>query len=203
MAFPRRLLTEGEEIILDLRPHWKALIGPVFWTIAIGVLTGLGYVSMWESDVQGALRIALVVVALAVWLRWAGIPLVRWRFTQFVLTNERVITRSGVIAKHGKEIPIEVINDVTFNQSIFERIVHAGDLVIESAGEQGQNRFIDIRGPEQVQLEIYRAAEARKGMGRPGGQPLADELEKLADLRDRGVLTDEEFEARKRKLLEG
>ncbi|HJR18721.1 MAG TPA: PH domain-containing protein [Actinomycetota bacterium] len=202
MPFPNRLLTEGEEVLLDLRPHWIALIKPLLWTIAIGAVTGFLWVLAGpESDVLTQIRWALVGVALLLWIPLAATPAVRWRFTLFVLTNERVITRSGVIAKHSKEIPLETINDVTFGQRIIERMIGAGDLIVESAGESGQNRFTDIRHPEAVQLEIYRAAEARKGIGRPGGPSLGDELSKLADLRDRGVLTEEEFQERKRKLL--
>lgn len=202
MPFPKRLLTEGEEIILDLRPHWIALLKPVLWTIAIGSVAGFLWVMAGpESDVLTQMRLAIVAIALVLWIPLAFVPAVRWRFTLFVLTNERVITRSGVIAKRSKEIPLETINDVTFGQRIIERLLGAGDLIVESAGESGQNRFTDIRRPEGVQLEIYRAAEARKGIGRPGGPSLGDELSKLADLRDRGVLTEEEFQERKRKLL--
>lgn len=202
MPFPSRLLTEGEEVILDLRPHWIALIKPLLWTVAIGSITGFLWVLAGpDSDVLTQIRWALVAIALVVWIPLAAAPAVRWRFTLFVLTNERVITRSGVIAKRSKEIPLETINDVTFGQRIIERMIGAGDLIVESAGESGQNRFTDIRHPEGVQLEIYRAAEARKGIGRPGGPSLGDELGKLADLRDRGVLTEEEFQERKRKLL--
>ncbi|MEX2558245.1 MAG: PH domain-containing protein [Actinomycetota bacterium] len=200
MPFPTRLLTEGEEVILDLRPHWIALLKPVLWTIAIAVVAGIVWVKA-GGDVQDEIRIAIVALALILWIPLAFVPAVRWRFTLFVLTNERVITRSGVIAKRSKEIPLETINDVTFGQRIIERVLGAGDLIVESAGESGQNRFTDIRHPEAVQLEIYRAAEARKGLGKPGGPSLGDELSKLADLRDRGVLTEEEFQERKRKLL--
>ena len=202
MPFPSRLLTEGEEVILDLRPHWIALLKPVLWTIVIGAVAGFLWVLAGpESDVLTQMRWAIFGIALVLWVPLALAPAVRWRFTLFVLTNERVITRSGVIAKHSKEIPLETINDVTFGQRIIERMLGAGDLIVESAGESGQNRFTDIRRPEAVQLEIYRAAEARKGIGRPGGPSLGDELAKLADLRDRGVLTEEEFQDRKRKLL--
>jgi uncharacterized membrane protein YdbT with pleckstrin-like domain len=200
VPFPTRLLTEGEEVILDLRPHWIALLKPVMWTIVIAVVAGIVWVKA-GGDVQDEIRIAVVALALVLWIPLAFVPAIRWRFTLFVLTNERVITRSGVIAKRSKEIPLETINDVTFGQRIIERVLGAGDLVIESAGESGQNRFTDIRHPEAVQLEIYRAAEARKGLGKPGGPSLGDELSKLADLRDRGVLTEEEFQERKRKLL--
>jgi uncharacterized membrane protein YdbT with pleckstrin-like domain len=203
VPFPRRLLTEGEEIILDLRPHWIALVKPIFWTVVIGSVAGLIYVKTGgKTDVRQVLQWVIIGIAFVLWLPLAAIPAIRWRFTFFVLTNERVITRTGVIAKRSKEIPLETINDVTFGQRVLERIIGAGDLIIESAGESGQNRFTDIRAPEQVQLEIYRAAEARKGLGRPGGPSLADELAKLAQLRDNGVLTDEEFQSRKRKLLE-
>jgi uncharacterized membrane protein YdbT with pleckstrin-like domain len=200
VPFPTRLLTEGEDVILDLRPHWIALLKPVMWTIVIAVVAGIVWVKA-GGDVQDEIRIAIVALGLVLWIPLAFVPAIRWRFTLFVLTNERVITRSGVIAKRSKEIPLETINDVTFGQRIIERVLGAGDLVIESAGESGQNRFTDIRHPEAVQLEIYRAAEARKGLGKPGGPSLGDELSKLADLRDRGVLTEEEFQDRKRKLL--
>jgi uncharacterized membrane protein YdbT with pleckstrin-like domain len=203
VPFPRKLLTEGEEIILDLRPHLIAMLKPVFWTVVIGTITGLLYAKIGgQSDTKQVLQWVVIGIAFVLWVPLAFVPAVRWRFTLFVLTNERVITRSGVIAKHSKEIPLETINDVTFGQSIIERMIGAGDLIIESAGESGQNRFTDIRKPEGVQLEIYRAAESRKGLGRPGGPSLADELAKLADLRDKNVLTEEEFQARKRKLLE-
>ena len=203
MPFPRRLLTEGEEIILDLRPHWIALLKPIFWTVVVGAVAGFLYVKTGgKTDVRQVLQWIIIGVAFVVWVPLAAIPAIRWRFTLFVLTNERVITRSGVIAKKSKEIPLETINDVTFSQGVLERIIGAGDLVIESAGESGQNRFTDILSPEQVHLEIYRAAESRKGIGRAGGPSLADELAKLADLRDKGVLSEDEFQSRKRKLLE-
>jgi uncharacterized membrane protein YdbT with pleckstrin-like domain len=74
----------------------------------------------------------------------------------FVVTNQRVIYRSGVIARNGIEIPVRKVNNVSFNQSFIERIVGAGDLLIESGGEDGQSLFSDIRDPEQVQNIIQR-----------------------------------------------
>lgn len=156
MPFPKKLLTSGEEVILDLRPHWEALIQPALWgaaAIAALVFIAQFELASWTSIIPAA---AFVIFALA--------PYVRWRFTMFVLTNERVITRAGVIAKHSKEIPLETINDVAFSQSMIERILGAGDLTIESAGEKGQNTFSNVRHPEKVQLAIYTASEARKGL---------------------------------------
>ena len=74
-----------------------------------------------------------------------------WATINFVITSDRVIYRSGLIAKHGIEIPLERVNNVSFRQGIFERMIGAGDLLIESGGEDGQQRFTDIRDPERVQ----------------------------------------------------
>jgi len=103
----------------------------------------------------------------------------------------------------------------------FERMIGAGDLLLESAGEHGQSRFSDIRDPEAVQLEIYRQMEAndRRRAGYATTQPHRavadrtptpptrsptplDDLERLADLRDRGAVTEEEFQRMKRELLD-
>lgn len=202
MPFPRKLLTSGEEIVVELRPHWKALVGPVLWTAALGALTGVLFAKI-GGDLRGPLRLILAAGALVAWWLIAGLRLLRWFFTEYVLTNERLIARSGVIAKMGKEIPLERINDITFRQSVLDRFLGSGDLVLESAGELGQTTFDDIPNPAEMQKQIYATAEEREAMHRgAGGLSVADELSKLADLRDRGVLTAEEFEARKRRLLE-
>lgn len=205
MALPRRLLTEGEEIILDLRPHWIALAAPVFASIVIVVAAvaaayGVGRTSLSDSSITWY---AIEGVALLAWLILALPGIARWMTTQFALTNERLISRSGVVAKRSKEIPLEAINDVTFTQTFFDRMVGAGNLIVESAGERGQETFARIAKPETVQKAIYAASEKRKGLGgAPALSSVADEIGKLATLRDQGAITAEEFEARKHKLLE-
>ncbi|MEX2280469.1 MAG: SHOCT domain-containing protein, partial [Acidimicrobiia bacterium] len=88
-------------------------------------------------------------------------------------------------------------------QSLIERAIRSGDLVIESAGETGQSRYADIPDPEGLQSLIYQQREARTVSLRRGGSSVSEELSGLAELRDRGVLSEEEFEAQKRRLLEG
>ena len=221
MAFPERLLSEDEELIYDLRPHWLTMVAPVLITLAVMVAVGAAWVLMPAGDLQQPARLAVGLLGTVVLLVAVVGRVLRWTTTHFVLTTERVIFRSGVVAKFGREIPLERINDVTFSQSLFERLIGAGDLLIESAGEHGQSRFSDIRDPETVQLEISRQMEAndrrRAGYARTqphpvladrtpvppsGGPNPLDALERLADLRDRGAVTEEEFQRMKRDLLD-
>jgi uncharacterized membrane protein YdbT with pleckstrin-like domain len=168
------------------------------------------------GDTQRNLLWVWLVVAI-VWGIWLAFKYVQWYFTHFVVTSDRVIYRTGVISKHGVEIPLERINNINFHQRIFERVIGAGDLEIESAGRDGQSSFSDVRHPDGVQQEIYRQAElsARKRAAwATGGAPpvaaapttaeksIPEQLEQLASLRDRGIISSDEFEAKKAQLLE-
>jgi hypothetical protein len=154
---------------------------------------------------------------------------VAWVTSYFVVTSDRVIHREGWIAKRSMEIPLEAINDVRFHQGVFERMIGAGDLIISSASEFGREVFGDIRNPEHVQKTIYQQGELNKdrmyrGVGRdsapavpappaasgvttpampPASASTTGELERLAELRNKGVLTEDEFQSQKRKILGG
>lgn len=204
MSYPEKLLSPGEEIKSEFRPHWSGIAKEIALTILVGVLiilvATLGF--SWSGWVVVALVIAWFVVVIT--------ELVRWWTTQHVITTERVIHRTGLVSKQGKEIPLEVINDVAFKQSAFERIFGTGDLLIESAGTHGQSRYSDIPSPEEVQSLIYQVRETRmmeiESGGRGAAAPAessASQLATLSRLHDEGKLNDEEFEAEKRKLLGG
>lgn len=207
MPFPRHLLTDDEDLVLDLRPHWWFL-APVAALLAVAVLFGLvALIKDWPSWIS---------VPIGLWvlgsLAWFGMRYLTWTTTNFVVTNERVISRTGVVSKQGIEIPLDRINTVFFNQSVFERLIGAGDLGIESAGEGGRQSFADIRKPNLVQNEIYRQVEGletrklqRMGQAASGGpapESIPEQIEKLDQLRRQGVVTDEEFERKKRDLLD-
>ena len=203
MGFPRRLLADHERIVLDLRPHWIALA----WPAAVTVLLVLAEHQVLTRTPEGwtALRWAAVLAGVAVFLAYPVRLLLAWGTSHFVVTTDRVIHRAGWLAKRSMEIPLERINDVAFRQSVLERLVGAGDLIIESGGEYGQNHFRDIRHPERVQKTIFEASESNRERmlrGAAGGpaSPL-EEIERLARLRERGLLTEEEFETHKRRLL--
>jgi membrane protein YdbS with pleckstrin-like domain len=227
VPFPPELLTDDEELVLDLRPHWW-YIAPASVYLAVAFIVGL---LVWTS-VDGTFGDVLgfvVGIALLVALGYFAYRFSRWSSTNFVVTNERVVSRSGVVAKRGIEIPLDRINTVFFSQSFFERIIGAGDLGIESAGEGGRETFSDIRKPSQVQHEIYRQKERFEQrrmtqMGQsiaaahqfpithypPQGQAPAaggytgsipEQIEHLDRLRRSGAITEAEFQAKKTELL--
>ena len=222
MAFPKRLLVPGEELVLDLRPHPVALVLPAL--AAIGSLA-VGIYLM--AKINGTLDtfvtwVSLVGIAV-IWVIYPIRRLVAWLTSHFVVTSDRVLHRSGWVAKQSLEIPLEQINDIKFTQGVFERMVKAGDIQIRSASNDGPTTFEDVRNPEEVQKAIYHQSELNNqrmysGQGTPGaGRPSSPapspaarapiapssttELERLADLRAKGVLTEEEFQAQKAKIL--
>ncbi len=201
MAYPSRLLNDNETVSVDLHPHWWFLVGPMLAIVAAIVA---GIVTLLATDPDDTLRSATgwaTIVAIALSALWLIQRYGRWTTTHFVITNRRVIFRTGLLTKRGIEIPLDRVNTVHFNQSILERLVGAGDLLIESGGEAGQQRFTDIRQPDRVQRVIHAEMEARDVRGRGGVVDIADQLEKLEAMFMRGTLTPEEFERQKRRLL--
>jgi uncharacterized membrane protein YdbT with pleckstrin-like domain len=204
MAFPRRLLSDNEELILDLRPHWITIVVPSLITVLVVIVWGY-----LLGKTNGALSWILTAAALVLLLWFAARGFIDWATSHFVVTSDRLIHREGLVSKHSMEIPLEAINDVRFNQRILERVVGAGDLVIESAGTRGQEVFSNIRNPEFVQKTIYELGEKNRAQNAGGLRPAAGapsmttELQRLADLRDRGVLTEQEFQEQKARILRG
>ncbi len=214
VRFPSDLLNDEEQVILDLRPHWWFFFKPLallFAGIALGVVV-LGWEDAWNF-------LNLVVgVALLVALGWFGISYLKWATTNFIVTSDRLIARTGVLSRSGIEIPLEKINTVFFRQNIFERIIRSGDLEIESASEEGTQDFSNIRRPLKVQNEIYRQMESNENrkfdrVGRnldsqmiaaksaAAASSIPDQIAQLDDLRQRGIITKAEFQDKKAELL--
>jgi uncharacterized membrane protein YdbT with pleckstrin-like domain len=201
MPYPARLLNSDESVALDLHPHWwffaesatSFVVSGVLWLFVFG-----------QDKAKSYLTYPIGVIALGA-LVWLLVRYLKWRTTYFVITSDRLIYRHGVVAKAGIEIPLERVNNVNFKQSIFERLIGAGDLLIESGGEDGQQRFSDIEKPEKVQNLIHMQMEDNQkrsfSVNVAGGNDIATQLEKLEGLRDRGSISAEEFELQKQRLL--
>jgi uncharacterized membrane protein YdbT with pleckstrin-like domain len=207
VTFPRRLLIEGEELVLDLRPHWIALVR----AILVVVLVAAAWIVLLPRLPDGAsgdvLRWLILGVGVILLIWYALRDVVEWLTSNFVVTTDRVIHREGFIAKRSMEIPLEAINDVRFQQGIFERVIGAGTLVIHSASEAGRQEFADVRDPETVQKTVYHQGELNQQRMRgsapvvPQAPSMTTELQRLADLRERGVLTEDEFQEQKARIL--
>ena len=204
MSYPKKLLNDNENVVADLHPHWWHFVQPAV-VLVLAIILGIFALTRdgTTQDVLGWIAI-LLIVGSSVWLLARFIS---WISTNFVVTDQRVIFRTGVFAKQGIEIPLDRVNTVHFSQGVVERIVGAGDLMIESAGTAGQQRFTDIRHPDEVQRLIHAQGELREekryGGGAAAGGDVASQLEKLEGMLERGTLTQEEFDAQKRKLLDG
>lgn len=163
MAYPQKLLSEGETVVLDLHPHWKMLFLPIVELLAVCGLAGFLLAVVDDSVGQ---YLILGVAALLL-LAFVLVPFLRWRTTHFVVTTERVVMRTGILARSGRDVPLVRINDVSFNHSFFERLLGCGTLVVESAGERGQVTLADIPRVERVQKTVYdlvdQASDAANG----------------------------------------
>jgi uncharacterized membrane protein YdbT with pleckstrin-like domain len=211
MAKAPEFLNGSEEVVLDLRPHWWFFVLP--FIALIGAII-VGIIVLWVGDDGStSMGVANIVAALLVLgvVAWFGVTYVKWNATQFILTTDRLISRKGVFTREGVEIPLERINTVFFRQTLFERLIRTGDLEIESASEQGSSKFSDIRRPLNVQNEIYHQMEKNENRkfdrvgdrltGAASAVSIPDQIEKLSDLRHKGVLTEAEFQMKKSELL--
>jgi uncharacterized membrane protein YdbT with pleckstrin-like domain len=177
MPFPNRLLAEDEDVVLDLHPHWKQLVWPLLLLPAVvGLATYLAFI-VPSGSARTPLRVAIGAVAVLVLLRFTLWPYLRWQTTRYVLTNRRVVIRTGVFGRSGRDIPLTRVNDVSFRHSLLERMLRCGTLTIESAGEHGQVVLPEVPRVELVQREVYRAVEAETRRHGSAWRPLSPETD--------------------------
>ncbi|MCD6639038.1 MAG: PH domain-containing protein [Nocardioides sp.] len=166
MAFPSKLLNDGERVVVSTRTHPKALVLP-----GLVLLTGL-VVGLWlwfRVDNRWVGYLGLVL-ALAVTAWFVAVPLLRWLSTTYTFTNRRFIKRSGFISKQGRTIPLNRISGVDFDIDVLDRVFGCGTLVVSDASTDGSVLLHDIPHVEKVQLlvsdELHRLTT---GDGRDDG----------------------------------
>ena len=155
MAYPDELLATGEEIVMHKHPHWKMLVGPVF--VLLVVVAAASFLAALVGGQTWApwAWLALGVVGLGLALRFTVSPVIRWRTTHFVVTTRRILVREGLFSRRGMDIPMSRINSVEFRQSLFERLLGVGTLLVESASDDPLE-FHDIPGVEKVHALLYQ-----------------------------------------------
>lgn len=206
MPYPKKNLNEYETVALDLHPHWWYFAKPVGALLG-SILFGILSLSLLDGDLQRAVN-WLALGAIVVSLVWTGIRYMSWINTYFVITSDRIIFRTGVVSKSSIDIPLESVNNVLSNQSVLERLLGLGDILIESAGETGQQRFTDVKKPEQVKNIIHTQREENDSRrwqmpeDRAASSDVTVQLERLEGMLERGTLTREEFDQQKRRILD-
>ena len=160
MAYPEKILADDEQVVEHLHPHWITLVPATLWFIAICAAGGVGIAFAPKNGTSHLIVIGLIVVVglgLLSWLTFT--PWMAWRTTHYVFTTHRVLIRRGVLRHDGRDISLQRINDVGFSQSLWDRIVKAGTLTIESAGEQGQESLRYIPRSDAMQQLLNRLIE--------------------------------------------
>jgi uncharacterized membrane protein YdbT with pleckstrin-like domain len=156
---PESSLAAGEQPVLLLHPHWKTLIRPVLVAVLVVAVALVAEVLIPSGSAAAAGRLAVGVVAVLFLMVWLIVPVLRWRTTTYELTTKRLRTRFGIITRKGRDIPLTRINDVSFEKGLLDRLLGAGRLVVESAGEHGQIVLTDIPHVADVQATLFRLVE--------------------------------------------
>ena len=218
MAASQLELMPGESMVLSGNPHW--------WYFWKQVAAGAGILVLmflfWSIDTDwlstGIGWIALI--AFVAWLADTIYEFVQWRTTRFAVTDQRVAYQSGVIRRSGVSIPLNRINNVNFDQSMIARMLNNGVVTIESAGETGDSIFENIPDPEKVRTVIFAQMEADEqadshrdaaairdalqgqAPAAPATPTAQSRIEELESLHQRGLVSDEEFEVKRKQIVE-
>jgi membrane protein YdbS with pleckstrin-like domain len=163
MAFPAKLLNEGERVVFTTRTHVKALFVPVLVLVVVVVLAALG--SAWiDNGVARKVIWAIAVVLLLVFTVW---PFLNWLGATYTVTNRRLITRAGVLTREGHDIPLNRISDVSYERGLLDRMLGCGTLVISDASTHGRVSLPDVPDVEQLHLrmteELFDTSKADDG----------------------------------------
>lgn len=169
MGSAKRFLADDERLVHATRQHWTLLIGEF---VALLIIVAVVAVGMWfiPSDAEWATLASYALVGvgvLGILIFWL-VPLLKWRTTMFILSDRRLLKRHGIIAKHGRDIPLARINDVSFTVPLLGRLMRYGTLHVQSASEQGIMRFKYVPHARWFQGTIYsQVAAAHSDVPRP------------------------------------
>jgi uncharacterized membrane protein YdbT with pleckstrin-like domain len=165
VPYPDRLLADDEDVVRHLHPHWLTLFWPVVWFLLIVGGSSFGMAVIPAGRQQGVIRMAILAVALVLLLTVVLGPVLRWKTTHYVVTSHRLLFREGILSRHGRDLGLSRITDVSYRQTLWDRIINSGTLTIESAGESGTTvlqRLPDIEGVQQLlNLMIEKDADRR------------------------------------------
>jgi uncharacterized membrane protein YdbT with pleckstrin-like domain len=154
MSVPKKLLVEGEDVVLSMRTHAKALILPAVVLIVLAAIGGFLTAILGDSSAERWVVLAIWVAIALGMIVWSVAPFARWLTTEYTVTTKRVISTSGVFSRTGRAIPLHRVNDVTFEKGLLDRLQGCGTLVISDASEQSGMRLRDVPRIEWVHRQL-------------------------------------------------
>jgi uncharacterized membrane protein YdbT with pleckstrin-like domain len=198
------LLSSNEKIVRVARQHWLVLAGEIFSesVLTLALIIGVSVIwAQWVHETWMALGYLLLVFPLLS----LGRDVLNWLSRQYVVTNRRVIQISGMLNKDVTDSSLEKVNDVKMEQSVLGRMLDYGDIAILTASELGVNKFKHLSQPIQFKTAMLNAKEElergpAKGL-KASEMSIPDLIAQLDALRQRGVLSDEEFQKKKSELM--
>ena len=207
----RTALKKDEKIVVKIRKHWISLVPPILaWILLVILLFVIGWPGKSVRFVIGLLAAIYPIY-----------EYINWRFNLWTVTNMRVVDESGFFSRHSKESPLDKINNVEYDQSIWGRLFGYGKVEIQTAAEMGDDNYDLIHHPKLLKDSITHAQEEYKKIqissqatqlaeaiaksnpmaAKASTQMIADELHKLFELLQKGAITQEEYIAQKNKLM--
>jgi uncharacterized membrane protein YdbT with pleckstrin-like domain len=159
MPYPDKLLAEDEEVVRHLHPHWLTLFWPVVRFLLIVGGTSFGAALIPDGRQQGIYRMLLVAVALVLLVLTVVVPLLRWRTTHYVITTHRLLFREGILARRGRDLGLSRITDVSYTQTLWERLIRSGSITIETAGDSGATVLRQIPDTDGIQQLLNQMIE--------------------------------------------
>lgn len=168
MAFPDDILTQDEEVVLHVHPHWVSLVVPVLWTVAALVFAVLGVFFAPGGVTQRPIQYLVLVIAFGAIGYLTIRPWFRWLTTHYVVTTQRLVIREGILTRTGRDVPLAWLVGVTVRQNIIERLLDSGELVIENAGQPGRMVLSYMPHAYRVEETIADLAAPYRAPGYPG-----------------------------------
>ncbi len=201
-TYIQNMLGENERIVLVTRQHGFVLFSSIIAEIVVTLIVISAIIAMMAfGNPLAAFGFLLALIPLAI-MTW---DILTWNNHQYVVTNRRVIQISGIFNKNVVDSSLEKVNDVKMTQSFFGRLFDYGDVEILTASETGDNLFKRIGDPIKFKTAMLNAKEklGYEGTGTHAqrAESIPDQIAELDGLRKQGILTDEEFKAKKKELL--
>src|SRR5688572_5867201 len=123
MPYPDKLLGEDEEIVSHLHPHWLTVFWPVVRFLLIIGAASFAMAAIPVGRQQGIVRMLVLALAVVLLLTAVAVPLLRWRTTHYVITTHRLLFRQGILTRHGRDLGLSRITDVSYAQTLWQRII--------------------------------------------------------------------------------